>query len=287
MNILSTFDGISCGQIALNRCGIEYDKYFASEINKQVIAVTQHNYPNTIQIGDICDVKSNSLPGIDLLMGGFCCQSFSHPGKQLNFDDPRGKLFFQLARLKNELQPKWFLFENVVMKKQWQNVISQHCGVEPYLIDSQLFSAQERKRLYWTNIPFLPLPQDKGINFADIAGQEWYAGAMRGRRIDPIKGTRDDYNLSIKSEQYIECRQDNKSNCLTTVCKDNVATKIKVKRKLASECEYRWLTPNEYEALQTIPKDYTACVSDNQRRIMLGNAWTVDVICHILQGIKG
>jgi len=128
MNVLSLFDGLSCGQIALNRVGIKYDKYFASEVDKHAIKVTQHNYPNTIQLGDVTKVKGSDLPKIDLLFGGSPCQGFSFAGKQLNFEDPRSKLFFEFVRLKNELQPKYFLLENVVMKQEFQDIITEYLG---------------------------------------------------------------------------------------------------------------------------------------------------------------
>ena len=148
-NVLSLFDGISGAQIALNRAGIKYNKYFASEIDKNAIKVTQHNYPNTIQLGSVTDVKAENLPKIDILFGGFCCQSFSFAGKQLNFNDPRGKLFFEYVRLLKELKPKYFLAENVRMKKEYQDIISGYLGVEPILINSSKLSAQNRERNYW------------------------------------------------------------------------------------------------------------------------------------------
>ena len=137
MNVLSLFDGMSCGQIALNRLGIKYDKYFASEIDEYAIKVTQHNYPETIQIGDVLNVKGSDLPKIDLMFGGSPCQGFSFAGKRLNFDDPRSKLFFEFVRLRDELKPKYFLLENVKMKKEHEQVITEHMGVEPIRINSK------------------------------------------------------------------------------------------------------------------------------------------------------
>ena len=163
MNVLSLFDGMSCGQIALDKLGIKVNNYFASEIDKHAIKVTQHNYPNTIQLGDVMKVKGSDLPKIDLLIGGSPCQGFSFAGKGLNFDDPRSKLFFEYVRLKNELNPKYFLLENVKMKKEYQNIISGYLGVEPIMINSNLVSAQNRVRYYWTNIPVKGLPNDKSI----------------------------------------------------------------------------------------------------------------------------
>lgn len=153
MNVLSCFDGMSCGRIALERAGVEVDNYFASEIDKYAIQISTKNYPDTKHIGSVVDVKASDLPKIDLLIGGSPCQGFSFAGKQLNFEDERSKLFFEFVRLLKECKPKYFLLENVKMKQEWQDVISNHLGIEPVEIDSALFSAQQRKRLYWTNIP--------------------------------------------------------------------------------------------------------------------------------------
>ena len=171
MKVLSCFDGISCGQVALSRIGVTDYQYFASEIDKHAIKVTQHNFPNTIQMGDIRNLVNIAASGafgeVDLLMGGSPCQGFSNAGKQLGFVDPRSKLFFDFVAIKNFLKPKWFLLENVRMKKQDQDIISALMGVEPIKINSADFSAQNRVRLYWTNIPVAPW-QDRGIVLRDI-----------------------------------------------------------------------------------------------------------------------
>jgi len=156
MNVLSLFDGISCGQVALHRAGIEVDKYYASEIEKYAIQITQKNYPNTIQLGDVTQIKG--IKDIDLLIGGSPCQGFSKAGKQLNFVDPRSRLFFEYVRILNEVKPKYFLLENVIMKQEYQDIISKYLGVEPIEINSALVTAQNRKRLYWTNIPGIQQP---------------------------------------------------------------------------------------------------------------------------------
>lgn len=168
LNVLSLFDGMSCGQIALERAGIKVNNYFASEIDKYAIQVAKHNYPNMQHIGDVTQVKASELPKIDLLIGGSPCQGFSFAGKQLNFEDPRSKLFFEFVRLLKECTPKYFLLENVKMKKEYQDVITEHLGVEPIEINSNLLSAQNRKRIYWTNIPGVTIPNDKGILLKDI-----------------------------------------------------------------------------------------------------------------------
>jgi DNA-cytosine methyltransferase len=151
MNVLSLFDGMSCGQIALNKLGIKYDNYFASEIDKYAMQVTQKNYPNTKQIGSVTEVKGEDLPKIDLLFGGSPCQSFSRAGNGSGFDG-KSKLFWEFVRVLKETKPKYFLLENVKMKQEWKDIISKELGVEPIEICSSRFSAQQRKRLYWTNL---------------------------------------------------------------------------------------------------------------------------------------
>jgi len=172
MNILSLFDGMSCGRLALDRLGIKVDKYYASEIDKYAIEVSSANYPDIIQIGDVCDVKGEDYPDIDLVMAGSPCQGFSFAGNQLAFDDPRSALFFEFVRILKEVKPKYFLLENVKMKKEFLDVISEHVGVEPILINSALVSAQNRLRYYWTNIPGVEQPEDRGIVLRDILETE-------------------------------------------------------------------------------------------------------------------
>ena len=319
MNVLSLFDGMSCGQIALNRCGIKYDNYFASEIDKYAIQVTQANYPNTKQLGSVVDVKAKYLPRIDLLIGGSPCQGFSFAGKQLNFDDPRSKLFFEFIRLLKECKPKYFLLENVKMKKEYEQVITDALGVEPILINSSLVSAQNRKRLYWTNFPNITQPKDNKILLQDIVedggvlkgksqtilstiykenaksmitrnkqGLLVVCGAMRGRYI--VDGKIQDGKMLTKglTRQRIEIRYDGKTNALTTVAKDNNVCYEADGRPYyeIDGIRFRKLTPIECERLQTVPDNYTDCVSNTQRYKMLGNGWTVDVIAHIFNGLK-
>lgn len=168
MNVLSLFDGMSCTQIALQKLGITPTKYFASEIDQYAMKVTQTNFPDTVQLGDVTKVNADDLPDIDLLIGGSPCQGFSFAGKRLNFDDPRSKLFFEYVRLLKDLKPKYFLLENVRMKQESQDVISEQLGVQPIVLNSNLVSAQNRHRLYWTNITVDGLPEDRGIKLRDI-----------------------------------------------------------------------------------------------------------------------
>jgi len=180
MNVLSLFDGMSCGMIALDRLGIKVDNYYASEIDKYAIQVSQANYPDIIQVGDITKLDLSTLPKIDLVMGGSPCQGFSFAGKQLAFDDPRSALFFEFHKAISYLQPKYFLLENVRMKKEYLDIISEYIGVEPIFINSSLVSAQSRQRYYWTNIPGIEQPKERGIVLRDIledqVGSEHYVG---------------------------------------------------------------------------------------------------------------
>ena len=168
INVLSLFDGISCGRVALERAEIPVTNYYASEIDKYAIQVSEKNYPDIIRLGDVTKWREWDLPQIDLLIGGSPCQGFSFAGKQLNFEDPRSKLFFEFVDILNHYKPKYFFLENVRMKKEYQDVISEMLGVEPILINSALVSAQNRKRLYWTNIPNVTQPEDKGIMLKDV-----------------------------------------------------------------------------------------------------------------------
>lgn len=298
MNVLSLFDGMSCGQIALNRLGIHYDNYFASEIDKYAIQVTQYNYPKTIQLGDVCKIKSEDLPKIDLLIAGSPCQGFSFAGKQLNFDDPRSALFFEYVRLLKELKPKYFLLENVKMKKEYQDIISKELGVEPIQINSSLLSAQNRIRLYWTNIPNVGQPEDKGILLKDII-QEGLVERDKSFCIDAnyFKGGNlksylekhrrqlvfFNYSSSGRGNSKVESRfyEATKAHTLTKTGYTNRAF-----TGAYEDFKIRKLYPIECERLQTVPENYTSCVSDSQRYKMLGNGWTVDVICHILKEMK-
>ena len=185
IKVLSLFDGISCGQVALKSLGYDVE-YYASEIDKYAIEIANKNHPETIQLGDVRQINYNSdmdylysetagaikshyiKSGIDLLIGGSPCQGFSFAGKQLNFEDPRSALFFEFVRILKEVKPKYFLLENVKMKQEFQDIISEQLGVKPIEINSNLVSAQNRRRLYWTNIPNIEQPEDREIFLKDI-----------------------------------------------------------------------------------------------------------------------
>ena len=293
MDVISLFDGISCGNIALERAGINVDKYYASEIDKDSIKVALHNYPKITQIGNVEKVQTKQYKDIDLLMGGSPCQAFSMAGKQLNFNDPRGKLFFEYVRILEEVNPKYFLLENVKMKKEYQDVISDHLGVQPIMINSSLVSAQSRERLYWTNIPNITQPVDKNINLVDILEDSDFSNKaiIVGRRLND-KGKRRDNDKSIPLTQCLEVRKSNrnKSNCITTISKDNVVTSLPIGRHpdvYKNKLPYRKYSEVELCRLQTIPDNYFSGLglSYNKTSKMIGNAWTVDIISHILRNI--
>lgn len=221
MNVLSLFDGISCGQVALAQAEIKVDNYFASEIDKYAIQVTQKNYPNTVQLGDIAHWRDWHLPKIDLIMGGSPCQGFSFAGKRLNFEDPRSKLFFTFVDIVKYHKPKYFLLENVKMKKEYQEIITDHMGVEPIEINSSLVSAQNRKRLYWTNIPDITQPKDSNILLKDILENDVEPVTFTETRTEEAKRIRREYqkkynkDFSPRRSKELKVRTDNKSNCIT------------------------------------------------------------------------
>jgi len=260
MKICSLFDGFSGAQLALRKAGIEYDKYFASEVDEPAIKITQKNFPDTVQLGDVRNVSSANLPPIDLLVGGSPCQGFSFASKDhLNFDDPRSALFFEYVRLLKELKPKWFLLENVKMKKESEAAITDLLGVEPIEINSSLMSAQSRQRLYWTNIP-VTVPDDKGIMLKDI---------IECGFVDRDK------SYCIDANYY---RGGNLKRYFARSSRQLVFS-------TPTDFQFRKLTVKECERLQTVPEGYTEGVSNTQRYKMLGNGFTVDVVAHILKGI--
>lgn len=303
MRVLSLFDGISAGRVALERAGIPVSAYYASEIDTYAIKISKHNYPDIIQLGDVSEIKSEDLGKIDLLIGGSPCQAFSNAGNKLGFDDPRGKLFFEYVRLLRELNPRWFLLENVKMKPEHEAVITEYLGVKPIEINSALVSAQNRKRLYWTNINFDWNIEDQGYRLRDILDEDGWVDREKSYCLDAsyYKGGNLKQYFKKKRRQLVftNCMQageadlnghdiikrvydiDGKAPTLNTCNGDNREPKI-----ITSSTTYRKLTPTECERLQTFPDNYTACVSNTRRYHALGNSWTVDVICHIFNGLR-
>ena len=205
MKVLSLFDGMSCGRIALDQLGIPVEKYYASEIDKYAMQVSAANYPDIEQVGDICNLDPKDYKDVDLILAGSPCQGFSFAGKQLAFDDPRSALFFEFIRLLKEIKPKYFLLENVRMKKEFLQVISQQVsecypeipfGIEPIFINSSLLSAQSRQRYYWTNIPGIKQPEDRGIVLRDILEDNFDSERDKAHCIDA------NYYKGASVEQY-------------------------------------------------------------------------------------
>lgn len=294
--VLSLFDGISCAQVAINRLGVKDYEYYAAEVDKYAIQVTQKNYPNTIQLGDVTKVKGEDLPKIDLLVGGSPCQGFSYAGKQLNFEDERSKLFFEFVRILKEVKPKYFLLENVRMKKEYQKVISDYLGVEPVEINSSLLSAQNRQRLYWSNLE-IKQPKDKGIILKDII-EEGIVDRTKSYCLDAsyfkggnpkqyfTKSRRQlvfNYSSSGRGNGIIEGRFNYSDKALTLTASGY--SNRAITGVIIEGMKWRKLTPIECERLQTLPDNYTEGVSNTQRYKALGNGFTVDVIAHILKGI--
>lgn len=406
MNVLSLFDGMSCGQIAFNKLGIQVDNYYASEIDKYAIKVTQENFPNTIQLGDVKNWQDWDLDwsSISYVSGGFPCQSWSLAGKQLGDKDPRGDLFWTMLDIMKKVlteNPKAIYFmENVKMKKEFEDYITYHTqqalpSVNKYLINSALVSAQNRRRFYWTNLLNVEQPEDKGIVLKDILEDlpdkftlmsskfvnrnadknclidktknkasnlsameyikngrqgDYLACNKNGSPAEVLGGAiRGRYKADGSTEQQLEINGLEKANSLTTVQKDSLIVSTKpnqinpskkasgrqpymqdrvfhvqgkshaLTREFASrtkvglskireksktvraggrssydrhewdsvdELHYRKLSVLECKRLQTIPDDYKMSVSDSQAYKMLGNGWTVDVICHILKNLK-
>lgn len=270
MNVLSLFDGMSCGQLALQKANIDVGQYFACGIDKHAVKCSSTKFPNMIHLGDVTEVDVDSLPKIDLLIGGSPCQGFSFLGKQLNFDDPRSKLFFEYSKILKLLKLKnpdiKFLLENVSMKKDYHKVISDQLGCEPIRINSELVSAQLRNRLYWTNVENVCVPDDKGICLNDILEY----GTSERRKSLTLLASYGNKGTSIGSVNHYK----NRSVGQLIPCE-------------LSKTGWRKLTLKEACRLQTVPDDYfdSVDVPIKEKYKMLGNGWTVDVIAHILQNL--
>lgn len=295
MNVLSLFDGLSGGRIALEHAGIKVDNYFASEVDKYAIKVTQHNYPNTQQLGSVLEYDKWDLPKINLLMGGSPCQDLSRikstDGKGLQGD--KSSLFFSYYNALEKFTPDYFLLENVVMSKSDESIITKLLGVEPILIDSGDFSAQNRPRLYWTNIPFNKEWDKSDLVINDILQpiHEVDEKYFYNEDLEYVNG-HDKRVYGTLKKRYPNGKRrmtDTTSRVYSPFHKCGTLTAVSgghQEKKVIQEGRIRKLTPLEYERLQTVPEGYTSLVSDSQRYKMLGNGWTIDVIAHILGGLK-
>jgi site-specific DNA-cytosine methylase len=285
MNVLSLFDGMSCGQQALKMSGIKVDNYLASEIDESAIKVAKMNFPNTQHVGSVVGLLNfecdSDIPHIDLLIGGSPCQGFSFAGGQLAFDDPRSVLFFEYVRILKQIRKKnpnvFFLLENVNMKKKFRDVISSQLGVEPIAINSSLLVAQNRPRLYWTNIPSVTIPNDTNTVLEDVLekSEVYHKFYLSAKAYDYMGRLRNGKERWYFHQNPLK----GKAACLTANMWKGVP--YGVIRELG-----RRLTPTECERLQGLPDGYTKCVSNTQRYKMIGNGWTVPIISHILDNLK-
>ena len=292
LNVLSLFDGMSCGQIALERVGIKVDNYFASEIKPHAIKVTQHNYPKTIQLGDVTKIKKEMLPKIDMVIGGSPCQDFSKANK-VGLAGKKSGLFKEYLRLKKELNPRFFLLENVIMDFLDRKTIDDCMECLPIRINSSLVSAQLRDRLYWTNIgPFdktifglheclIPPPEDKQIRLQNIL-KTGFTNREKSRALL----VRDSKPLATPARMF---RRYSTVGFPTCIFKDNV-TFLKMRDSYISDDmgsevfqkgNIRYLNQQELEQLQTVPTGYTGILNRNDAAGLLGDGWTIDVIAHI------
>lgn len=311
MNVLSLFDGISCGKVAFEKVGIHVENYFTSEIDSNAIAISEKNHKNIIRLGDVTKWKEWNLPKIDILIGGSPCQGFSRAGKCLNFEDPRSKLFFEYVDILNHLKEKnpdiLFLLENVQMKKEWMDVISEYLGVKPIEINSNLLSGQNRPRAYWTNINGVQIPEDKGIKLVDILEDnlsiqcfDRYELLIEDSISEASANLVNVVDGEIRISQavkagYIVAEDGDGINLQFPTSKTRRGRVIKQKSStLDCQCDVcvlhnktiRKLTIRELERLQTLPDGYTEGFSESIAKKAIGNGWTVDVIAHIFTGIK-
>lgn len=276
INVLSLFDGMSCGQIALERAGVKVDNYYAAEIKKHAIAVTQHNYPNTIQLGDVTKVKAKDLPKIDLLIGGSPCQDFSRANKERKgVKGTKSSLFFEYVRLLKECKPTYFLLENVIMSDYNYWFICNELDCEPVRLCGSLVSGALRDRLYWTNIP--PFSYD-----------------LTGRLISQITQPKD-LKITLQSVLDSGIAQKKKHTCLncssgyetpnqkSLIHRNNTTGMITL---IKEKDRVRLVNQNELEKLHNIPKGYTNILNKTKAGDLIGDGWTVDIVTHIFKGMS-
>ena len=299
MNVLSLFDGMSCGQLALTQVGLHITNYFACEIKPHAIKVTQENFPETIQLGDVTKVTAEDLPKIDIIIGGSPCQDFSQANRiKMGLEGAKSGLFFEYVRLLKEAKPKYFFLENVRMKKEASDIISEELGVQPITLNSKDVCGQLRTRSYWTNIPF------DGLTAIEATLQDQlshgYTDRLKARCLlesdsrppaTPVKMFHRYYNTGFTTLIF-------KSQAHYTLCKSHFdkyfkgmsAKEIDVAMVSAPEMEtyegLRYLNQEELERLQTVPNGYTKNITRNQSASLLGDGWTVEVIAQFFKGIQ-
>lgn len=277
MNVLSLFDGISCGQLALNRANKKVHSYYSSEVDEYAIKVTQKHFPYTVQLGDINNFEQWKLPKIDIIIGGSPCQDLSSIKQhRTGLNGEKSKLFYLFIECVKKFKPKYFLLENnSTMQKKFKDEISEILGVQPIEINSSLVSGQSRKRLYWTNIPNVCLPSDKNIMFADVLDDCAF------KEIPNFFFNK--WGDKKRIDKGVNVVTNEKSRCLTTNHGHPPQYLFNADKSMC-----RLLNIHECERLQTLPEDYTKVegVSITQRHKQVGNAWTVDVIAHIFSFLE-
>ena len=284
MNVLSLFDGMSCGQLALERASVKYNNYFASEIKPIAIKVAKQNYPNTIHIGDVTKLDLSRLPKIDLLIGGSPCQDFSIlKAKGLGLEGDKSKLFYEYLKILKEIKPKYFLLENVKMKKESEQQLNEYLGIEGLHINSELVSYQKRPRIYWTNIPGACVPKDRNINFQDFKETNYDVCKIYKLNNTPsrIKMWNNGKKRSSELKSCANITHSNKVYCLTRKQDRSPNSGL-----IEFDDFCRYLTRQELEKAQTVPVGYTNSVSYNQAQDLLGDGWTIEVIAHLFQGLN-
>lgn len=302
MNVLSTFNGLGSIWVILDRLGIDVNKRYSSEIDKYANIVNDTNYPNTIQLGDITKLKGCDLEPIDLLVGGSPCQGFSFAGKQLNFEDPRSKLFFEFVRLYKETKPKYFLLENVKMKQEYQDIISGYLGVKPLKVNSNRFSSQSRERLYWTNLKINELPNVNNDSINDILEHDKTHEYITGNYT-----LLDKHNSKMglicvaglsKTKKWLDNETELQRNYSQgeriysthgkspTLSAMSGGTAGRSNLLIFENEKIRKLTTTEIERLQGLPPNYTSTVSKSQAHKLIGNGWQIDTVEFILKNLK-
>tara|TARA_B100000900_G_scaffold274703_1_gene234739 strand:+ start:58 stop:984 length:927 start_codon:yes stop_codon:yes gene_type:complete len=291
MNVLSLFDGMSCGQLALNRAGIKYDNYYASEIKKFAIELTKHHYPNTIHVGDVCKLNAKDLPKIDLLIGGSPCQDFSNAKvNRKGLEGDKSRLFYEYLRLLKECKPKYFFLENVKMKDFSKNQLDNYLGVSGILINSSLVSYQTRARYYWTNIPNVTIPQNKNISFQDF--KETNYNIIKKYKLNKTLTHLEMWNNGNGRTPTELNKNETRKSCfnVTNAKKVGCLSRKQDRSPNAGLVEFedfcRFLTREELEQAQTVPIGYTKTLSYLQAQDVLGDGWTIDVIAHIFKNIN-
>lgn len=312
LNILSLFDGISCGQLALERAGFKIDTYYASEICEYSMKIAKKNFPNTVEIGDVRDIDTSQFKDIDVLIGGSPCQSFSFAGtmkgmttksklditnldqylelKNNEFEfEGYSYLFWEYVRILKDIKPKYFMLENVKMAKKWKEIITDALGVEPILINSDLVSAQSRERLYWTNIPNIEQPEDRHIYIDDIIQNDVIHTYLPKTRLDYSNYDKTKVDKSIFKNTATQIGNSRQfGNAVRSNGKAFTLRRINPNGIIDENYNIREYTPIEVERLQTLPDNYTLIdgIKKKERYEVCGNGWTVDVIVHIFKNMK-